>query len=71
MKVIEFVNLPAKKLADLTNIKETTLSKYFNSRRDPSLTSIEKIAKKLDMKPEDVVIGIRMRRENKKIACLN
>ena len=65
MKLSEFIAIPARDLAELTEITETTLSKYFNGHRNPTLTSIESMAEKLGMKPEDVMVGIIARRKNK------
>lgn len=65
MNIDEFVNLPAREIAARTDIVETTLSKYFNGHRDPNFSSILNMAKKLNMKPEDVFVGIRQRREKK------
>lgn len=65
MKISEFVEVPAVKLARLSGVRESTLSKYFNSHRDPSYKSIKDMADSLDMKPEEIVIGIRLRRERK------
>ena len=65
MDVSEFVDLPARKLADLANVTETTLSRYFNGRRNPNYSTIESIATNLNMLPEDVLAGIRKRRAKK------
>lgn len=67
MTVSEFVKLPARKIANITGVLETTLSKYFNGHRNPSYTSLEYMAKKLNMNVEDVMKGIRLRREKKEI----
>ena len=65
MDVSEFVNLPARKLADLANVTETTLSRYFTGRRNPNYSTIENLATNLNMLPEDVLAGIRQRRAKK------
>ena len=65
MDIAEFVNLPAREIAARSEVIETTLSKYFNGHRDPNFSSLEKLAKKLNMKPEDVLVGIRQRREKR------
>lgn len=65
MRLSDFITIPARELAELTAINETTLSKYFNGHRNPTLTSIESMAEKLDMTPEDVMVGIIARRKNK------
>ena len=67
MKVSEFVQMPARKIADIAEVRETTLSKYFNGHRSPSYASISDMATKLNMKEEDVVKAIRLRREKKQI----
>lgn len=67
MIISEFVEVPAVKLAKLSGVRESTLSKYFNSHRDPSYRSIEEMANRLDMKPEEIIIAIRLRREKKKL----
>ena len=66
MNISEFVEMPARKLADVSKVRESTLSKYFNGHRNPNYSSIVDMAKKLNMKPEDVLKGIRIRREKKK-----
>ena len=66
MKISEFVEVPAVEIAKLSGVRESTLSKYFNSHRDPSYKSIDDMAKSLSMKPEEVLIGIRLRREKKR-----
>jgi transcriptional regulator with XRE-family HTH domain len=67
MKVSDFVDMPAKAIADVSQVRESTLSKYFNGHRDPNYSSISEMAKNLNMTPEDVIKGIRLRREKKKI----
>jgi transcriptional regulator with XRE-family HTH domain len=67
MKVSEFVDMPARLIADVSEVRESTLSKYFNGHRDPNFSSISEMAKNLNMTPEDVIKGIRLRREKKKI----
>jgi hypothetical protein len=71
MKVSEFVDLPACKLAVYSKVRESTLSKYFNGHRDPGYSSIVQMGKNLQMQPEEVIAGIRLRREKKTKACLN
>lgn len=66
VKISEFVEVPAVKLAELSGVRESTLSKYFNKHRNPSYKSIEEMALSLNMKPEEILIGIRLRREKKK-----
>ena len=65
MRVSDFVNLPARVLAEEAQIGETSLSRFFTGRRNPSYSTIEKIATNLNMNPEDVLAGIRKRREKK------
>lgn len=65
MKLSEFIEIPARELAELLDMTETTLSKYFNGHRNPTLTTIENMAEKLDMTPQDVMTGIFARRKNK------
>ena len=65
MEISEFVEVPAVKIAKLSGIRESTLSKYFNSHRDPSYKSIKDMADSLGMKPEDILVGIRLRRKKK------
>ena len=66
MSIDEFVESKAVDLARITGVRETTLSKYFNSHRDPSYSSLENMAIKLNMSMEAVLVGIRRRREKKK-----
>jgi transcriptional regulator with XRE-family HTH domain len=65
MQVSDFVNLPARVLAKQAQIGETSLSRFFTGQRNPSYSTIEKIATNLNMNPEDVLAGIRKRREKK------
>ena len=65
MKVSEFVELPARKLSELSKVRETTLSKYFNGHRNPNFSSVSEMATNLNMTEEDVIKGIRLRREKK------
>lgn len=65
MKISTFVDLSARELSNLTQIRETSLSKYFNGHISPNVSTIEKIANKLNMKPEDVLTGILERRRKK------
>ena len=67
MKISEFVEMPARKLACISKVRESTLSKYFNGHRDPNFSSISDMATNLNMSEEDVIKGIRLRREKKKI----
>lgn len=67
MRVDKFVNMTAREMSNKTGILETTLSKYFNGHRDPSYKSLENIATKLNMSVENVIKGIRLRRNRKKI----
>jgi transcriptional regulator with XRE-family HTH domain len=71
MKVSEFVDLPACKLAMYSKVRESTLSKYFNGHRDPNYSSIVQMAENLKMQPEEVIAAIRLRREKKLETCLN
>lgn len=65
MNIDEFVEAKLKDISRDSGIIKTTLSKYFNGRRNPSYTSLEAMAQKLNMKPEELLIGIRRRREKK------
>jgi transcriptional regulator with XRE-family HTH domain len=67
MKVSDFVDMRAKAIADMSQVRESTLSKYFNGHRDPNFSSICEMAKNLNMTPEDVIKAIRLRREKKNI----
>ena len=66
MELYEFVEMLARQLADISEVRESTLSKYFNGHRDPNYSSISEMATKLNMTEEDVFKGIRLRREKKK-----
>jgi transcriptional regulator with XRE-family HTH domain len=65
MKVSEFVEMLARTLADISEVRESTLSKYFNGHRDPNYSTISEMAINLNMTVEDVIKGIRLRREKK------
>lgn len=70
MKVSDFVDMPAKVISDVSQVRESTLSKYFNGHRDPNYSSIYEMAKNLNMTPEEVLNGIRLRREKKILSKL-
>ncbi len=67
MRVSEFVEMPARQLAEFSKVRETTLSKYFNGHRDPNYSSVSEMATNLNMTVEEVMKGIRLRREKKKL----
>ena len=67
MRVSEFVEMPARQLAEVSKVRESTLSKYFNGHRDPNYSSVAEMATNLNMTVEEVMKGIRLRREKKKI----
>jgi transcriptional regulator with XRE-family HTH domain len=63
MQLDDFIKLPARKLAQMTDTDETVWSKYFRGRRSPTVSTLEKIALTLDMKPEEILSGIRQRQK--------
>ena len=65
MKVEEFVNLSTRSLSQLSGKCETSLSRFFTGKRSPNYRTIEFMATKLNMQPEQVVEGIRRKRELK------
>ena len=65
MKISKFVSMPARELAAICKVREETLSKYFNGHRNPNYSTVSSMSINLNMSVEEVMKGIRLRREQK------